>query len=212
MCREISIRGIEPHPENPDHMDQETLKKLRRLIEHTGKYEPLVVRRRPTGTARFQLVGGYNRLRALQAIGHRKARCVIWDVDDDEARLHLATLSRLPGKDIPERRAVLLERLLRVCNFEELALLLPDTPKQLGKLSELARIDPGPPVKPDPQGSSSSSRRYMVSFCLSQEQAAELDLALNVVISASKPQKTRSEALTGLADLFLRNCTARDKE
>ena len=94
MVTEVEISRLLPHPENSNRMDVETLSKLRRHIESTGRYEPLVVRPHPTEDGRFQVINGHHRLQVLKALGHTKARCVIWEVDDDQARLYLATLNR----------------------------------------------------------------------------------------------------------------------
>ena len=104
VLNEIAVESLVRHPENSNHMSAETLGKLRRHIERTGRYEPLTVRPHPREAGKFEVLNGHNRLRVLRAIGHKSARCVVWDVDDDQARLYLATLNRLAGSDIPERR------------------------------------------------------------------------------------------------------------
>ena len=45
MLQDIPIDLLAPHPENSNFMDAETLRKLRKHIERTGRYEPLTVRR-----------------------------------------------------------------------------------------------------------------------------------------------------------------------
>ena len=104
MIQEIDTSLLLPHPENSNHMDADTMRKLRRHIERTGKYEPLAVRPHPSEEGKFQVINGHNRLRVLRAIGHRKAACVVWDVNDAQARLYLATLNRLSGEDTSQGR------------------------------------------------------------------------------------------------------------
>ncbi len=113
MLVDIPIDSLVPHPENSNYMPAGMLRKLRLHIERTGRYEPLTVRPHPTLEGRFELLNGHNRLRVLRAIGHQSARCVVWDVNDDQARLYLATLNRLAGSDVPERWAALVERKLK---------------------------------------------------------------------------------------------------
>lgn len=95
-------------------MPAHVLRKLRSHLGRSGRYEPLVVRPHPELPGRFQLLNGHHRLRVLKELGHNSVRCLVWDVDDDQARLYLATLNRLAGHDIPERRATLIENLLDV--------------------------------------------------------------------------------------------------
>ncbi len=110
--QDIATNLLEEHPENNNFMDADSLLKLRRHIEKTSRYEPLTVRPHPWKEGKYQVINGHNRLRVLRALDHSSTRCVVWNLDDHQARLYLATLNRLSGHDIPERRAVLLENLL----------------------------------------------------------------------------------------------------
>ena len=105
---EIPIELLLEHPENSNLMNAETAQKLRRHIEQTGRYEPLTVRPHPSEEGKFQVINGHNRLKVLRTLKFEKANCVVWNLDEQQARLYLATLNRLSGKDIPERRAALL--------------------------------------------------------------------------------------------------------
>ena len=56
--------------------------------------------RRAGGTGDyFQIINGCHRCRALAKLGKKKAECVVWDVDDEQTDILLATLNRLGGKD-----------------------------------------------------------------------------------------------------------------
>lgn len=131
VLQDIPVELLVPHPENSNFMDAETLKKLRRHIERTGRYEPLTVRPHPSEACKFQVINGHNRLRVLRALNHQRAHCLVWNLDDDQTRLYLATLNRLSGKDVPEHRATLLENLLGTFDIDELSALLPDDRKQM---------------------------------------------------------------------------------
>ena len=141
MVREIDIARILPHPENCNRMDARTLSKLRRHIESAGRYEPLVVRPHPAEEDKFQVINGHHRLQVLKTLGQAKAKCVVWEVDDNQARLYLATLNRLSGEDIPERRALLIGRLLEAFEVDDLAGLLPESQDQVAELARLAGTD-----------------------------------------------------------------------
>lgn len=139
--QEIPIDLLVEHPENSNFMNAETAQKLRRHIERTGRYEPLTVRPHPSEEGKFQVINGHNRLRVLRALNYQTAHCVVWNLDDDQTRLYLATLNRLSGSDVPERRAALLENLLTTFDVNELIALLPDDRKQIEALKRLSRIE-----------------------------------------------------------------------
>lgn len=121
-------------------MNEETREKLLKHIKRTGIYEPLTVRPHPDEQGKFQIINGHNRLRVLQTLGRKTVLCAICNVDDDEARLYLATLNRLSGNDIPERRAMLLEKLLTTFDVDELAGLVPDGRNQLEELRRISQV------------------------------------------------------------------------
>jgi ParB-like chromosome segregation protein Spo0J len=129
--QEIPIELLKEHTENSNFMNAEMSQKLRRHIEQTGRYEPLTVRPYPNEEGKFQVINGHNRLRVLRALKYIAVSCVVWNLDDRQTRIYLATLNRLSGKDIPERRASLLENLLRSFEMKELTSLLPDNKKQI---------------------------------------------------------------------------------
>lgn len=184
--QDILIENLVPHPENSNHMTAEMLSKLRRHIERTGRYEPLTVRPHPSQESKFELLNGHNRLRALQAIGHESARCVVWDVDEAQARLYLATLNRLTGSEIPERRASLLENLLGAFDVANLSTLLPDDRGQLEELERLARLEPedfGTAGAPEGQ---EAKVPVILDFVLEEAEANEVNLALDMVLASER--------------------------
>jgi hypothetical protein len=76
----------------------------------------------------------------LRELGHDEARCDVWNVDDRETKLLLATLNRLEGQDIPIRRAQLVHELLGEMSLGDLAGLLPETDKQIEELETLLQF------------------------------------------------------------------------
>ena len=183
-------------------MNTDALRKLRRHIERTGLYEPLTTRPHPTELGRFQIINGNNRLHVLRALGCETALCAVWDIGDDQARLLLATLNRLSGNDIPERRAVLLENLLTRCSSDELSKLVPERIKDIKRLESLARLelDESPPVQ---GGDRAQDVSVMVSVTLSESEATEVNLALELILNASGEQLSRGQALAKLAASYI---------
>ncbi len=200
--QDIAVDLLEDHPENSNFMDAETLKKLRRHIEQTGRYEPLTIRPHPSEEGRFQIINGHNRLRVLRALNYQTARCVVWNLDDDQTRLYLATLNRLAGGDVPERRAALLEGLLATFAIDELSTLLPDDRGQLEELERLSRIELDELAGPGTaEGNSQVS--VILSFMLEESEAKQVNLALDVILKAADERLSRGQALVHLAHFYL---------
>jgi hypothetical protein len=198
----IPLDALEPHPENSNRMPPRLLEKLKRHIQRTGLYEPLVVRPVQCGTQnaecganrngtdgraavfstspaeadlrhselrtphwRYQILNGHHRARVLRELGHTHARCDVWEVGDDDARLLLATLNRLEGRDDPSARARLVARLAESRPAGELAHLLPEPADAVERLLRLAEPPPAP-LAPE----SLAPLARPMTFFLSEEQ------------------------------------------
>src|SRR5881397_1963689 len=135
--RMVLLDDLRPHPLNSNVMPEDLREKLRAHIRRTGRYPFLVVRPHPEEPGRFQVLDGHHRVEILRELGHADARCDVWDVNDREAKLLLATLNRLQGQDLPIRRAQLIHELLGEMSLDDLAGLLPESDKQLEELHSL---------------------------------------------------------------------------
>lgn len=198
MITDVEISRLLPHPENSNRMDAETLRKLRRHIERTGRYEPIVVRPHPTEKEMYQIINGHHRVQVLKALDRQQVKCVVWDVDDDQARLYLATLNRLSGEDIPERRALLVSNLIDGFGIDQLAQLLPEGPDQLRELERLVHVDleEALPAIPD---EGHSPGLVILEFFLDCHRAQEVNLALDLIAHRHGDVQRRSDALLRLA-------------
>ena len=209
--QEIPLKLLIEHPENSNFMDAEKLKKLRRHIEQTGRYEPLTVRPHPWEEGKFQVINGHNRLRVLRALNYQAAYCVVWNLDDNQTRLYLATLNRLSGSDVPERRVALLENLLTTFDINELSTLLPDDRKQLEELERLSRLELN-----ELTGQTTTEEKLQVpvilSFMLEEPEAKEVNLALDLTLKVENEKLSRSQALVHLARFYLGHCKPVTKE
>ncbi len=131
----IALDKLVGHPGNPNIMSSDKFGKLVRNIERTGRYEPLVVRPHPAKAGFFEIINGHHRSKALAKLGRERADCVVWDVDDSQVDILLATLNRLVGSDQLEKKLALLGRLRREMDTAELSKFLPYTKKQIEKLA-----------------------------------------------------------------------------
>ena len=134
----ISIGRLAGHPENPNRMSQAGFHKLIRHLERTGQYEPIVVRRHPRRSEAYQILNGHHRVRALKRLGYTEADCVVFEADDTQALIYLATLNALKGRSNLQNKRRLIGRLCGQCKMGTLAKLLPDTRSAIEKLKALA--------------------------------------------------------------------------
>ena len=169
----IPLDKLVEHPGNPNRMSSSTLAKLVRNIERTGRYEPLVVRPRSKRKRCFEIINGHHRCRALKRLGFKRADVVVWDVDDEQANIYLATLNRLSGSDELAGKIALLKRLTKKMNTRQLAKLLPQTPGQIKRLVNL-RL-PNAPAKPPPKPSANP-----MIFFVTNKQKATIEGALSL--------------------------------
>jgi hypothetical protein len=204
VIQDIPVELLVAHSENSNFMNAEMSQKLRRHIERTGRYEPIIVRPHPGEKGKFQVINGHNRLRVLKALNYKTVHSVIWDIDDNQTRLYLATLNRLSGSDVPERRAALLENLFTTFNTNELSSLLPDSEKQIDELRRLSGIDLEKLTELD-----TIEEKFKVpvilTFMLEETEAKGVALALDLVITRGK-NLSRCQALASLARFYLERC------
>jgi len=133
----IAIDRFVPHPDNPNRMSRTNFAKLLGNIQRTGRYEPLVVRPCPDRAGYFQIINGHHRWQALAKLGYKTAEAVVWDIDDAQVNILLATLNRLGGTDILAKKLALLKKLSDQMPIKDLAKLLPQTAKQIERLTNL---------------------------------------------------------------------------
>ncbi len=173
--KSIPLDRLRDHPANANVMRADLLDTLTRHIDATGHYPPLIVRPMPGEGGAYQLLDGHHRRAALDRLGHAAARCVVWDVDDEQALVLLATLNRLEGADDPRRRAKLIaelnDRLGR--GRADLAKLLPESSAAVAKL--LSLNNPLPKPRPAPRLADLPRATH---FFLLPAERARLDAAL----------------------------------
>ena len=195
----IALDKLGFHPDNPNRQSKINFAKLVRNIERTGRYEPLVVRPCPGKADYFQIINGYHRCHALARLRYETADCIVWDIDDEETDILLATLNRLGGSDELGKKLKLLKRLNKKMATGELAKLLPQTAKQIERLTNLKR--PSAPAK-----MSAKCFANPLVFFVNDTQQQQIERALSL-IEEPKAKMTnatkRAAALTHMAGYFL---------
>jgi ParB-like chromosome segregation protein Spo0J len=191
-----------PHPLNANVMPDDLKDKLRAHIKRTGNYPHVIVR--PQG-GKYQVLDGHHRLQILEDLGHHEARCDVWDVDDREAKLLLATLNRLEGQDQPIRRAQLIHELLGEMSLGDLGGLLPETEKMIEELHALLEF-PAEEIAAQLEAQAEDQERVLprvMSFVVTPEQEDLIDRAVEAASDGTPGRDRKARGLTNLAKAFL---------
>ena len=196
----ISIRKLRPHPANPNRMKDESFRKLVGHIEQTGQYEPIVVRTHPKKEGLYQILNGHHRFRVLKKLGYSHADCIVFQADDAQAMVYLATLNQLAGKDNVYKKSRLIEQLNKLYSSRQLSKMLPDSKTAIEKLNQLSQSQFLPKIK------SQASFLMPMTFCLTSDQHQLISQAFEKAIdekdSGTHTQK-RVGALCRLAKHYL---------
>jgi len=203
--KSIAIDKLTAHPGNANRMSRANFAKLVRNIEQTGRYEPLIVRPEPKRGGLFQIINGHHRCRVLKKLGYTAADCLVWDVDDEQTDILLATLNRLSGADEPVKKIELIKRLNAKLNTKQLAKLLPYPEKQIQRLVCLERS--GAAVLKDIETKAQAFAEPLVFFVSASQRLIieqALALAAENVNEKTGPAR-RAEALCAIAKRFVEN-------
>ena len=213
----IAIDRLIPHPGNPNKMSKTNFDKLVRNIKQTGHYEPLVVRPCPDARGTrdagqvsvspcrgsqcpsvFQIINGHHRWQALKQLGYKVADVVVWDIDDRQTDILLATLNRLGGRDDLDKKLALLKRLNKTLASRELAKLLPQTAKQIERLTSLKL-----PAAPAPAVHFANPLVFFVNDTQQQIIEQALSVAEKSLMDCTTKAARRAAALTTIAQAWL---------
>ena len=207
--RMVALDDLLAHPLNSNVMPADLQEKLRAHIKRTGRYPFLVVRPHPEQAGKYQVLDGHHRVAILRELGHTEARCDVWEVDDHEAKLLLATLNRLQGQDLPIRRAELIHELLGEMSAEDLAGLLPETDKQLEELHALLEF-PADEIARLLDEQAEEAEKVLprvLSFVVSPEQEKVIEEAVELASDGMPGRDRKAKGLTNLARHFIKERT-----
>jgi hypothetical protein len=193
----IPLDSLLPHPENPNKMSKQNFEKLKRHIKKSHNYEPLIVRKHPEIENHFQIINGHHRAEALKQIGQTFADCLEWNINDDEARLFLATLNRLGGKDELSAKAALYKNLSEKFSVAELVKLLPDDKQTIEKLKDITK----PPI-----GFEEDKKAFLntLVFFLDDGQIETVENALEKTAQTGTKSEKMAKAITIISENYLK--------
>jgi ParB-like chromosome segregation protein Spo0J len=201
----IPLTDLLPHPLNSNVMPPDLQAKLRAHIKRSGRYPYLVVRPHPDEPGKYQVLDGHHRVAVLRDLGHTEARCDVWEVNDREAKLLLATLNRLQGQDQPRRRAELIHELLGEMSLDDLGGLLPETDKQIEELHALLEF-PADEVALLLEEQAEEAEKVLprvMTFVVTPEQEALIEQAVELASDGTKGRDRKARGLANLASRFL---------
>lgn len=198
--KHISLEQLVPHPDGANRMSRTNVEKLVRNIERTGRYEPLVVRPCPGRRGFFQILNGRHRCEALRKLGRTTADVMIWDVDDEQTDILLATLNRLGGRDILEKKLTVLRRLARRIPVRKLSRLLP------GTLGQIERLTGSEPLSQATARKAAAFAKAMVFFVDDAQQRA-IEEALSAADRSTDGRSRAAARAAALAELAARFLT-----
>lgn len=203
--RMIPLDQLVAHPLNANTMPEELRAKLAAHIKRTKRYPFIVVRPHPDEPGTFQILDGHHRVEILRELGHTEARCDIWQVDDREAKLLLATLNRLEGQDVPIRRAQLIHELLGEMNLGDLAGLLPETDKQLEELEALLQFPADEIAELLAQQAEDEEKVLprVLTFVVTQPQEELIERAVELASDGTTGRDRKARGLANLARAYL---------
>ncbi len=210
-CVSIELDRLIVHPDNPNRMSKSNFAKLVRNIKLTGRYEPLIVRAHPTEKPRYQIINGHHRCDALLKLGYQKADCIIWDIDDGQTDILLATLNRLCGSDEPAKKSALFNRLNRRLEAAQLAKLLPNSARQIQRLASLSKSRIQLAALP----ADAQCLAEPLVFFVDDSQKLIIERAVSLAQKdAGKKTKAakRAAALTNMAALFCRSANQTEQK
>src|SRR6059036_614729 len=203
--RMVALDDLLPHQLNSNVMSPDLQAKLRAHIKRTSRYPFLVVRPHPDEPGKYQVLDGHHRVAVLRDLGHTEARCDVWQVDDRETKLLLATLNRLQGQDQPRRRAELVHELLGEMSLDDLAGLLPETDKQLEELHSLLEF-PAEEIAALLEEQAEEADKVLpriMSFVVTPEQEELIEQAVEMASDGTRGRDRKARGLTNLARHFM---------
>jgi ParB family chromosome partitioning protein len=116
---ELKIKEIRPNPYQPrKEFDEQGLKELADSIKENGVFQPILVRKRKTGSG-YELVAGERRLRASKLAGKDSIPAIIVDFNDQQM-MEISLLENIQRKDLtPIEEAQAYDQLIRKLGYTQ---------------------------------------------------------------------------------------------
>src|SRR2546423_13312292 len=97
---EIALERISPNPHQPRRMiNDDAIAELAASIRSTGVIQPIIVRRSPDDSERYQLIAGERRWRAAKVAGLATVPAIVRDVDSF-TQAQMALIENIQREDL----------------------------------------------------------------------------------------------------------------
>ena len=139
--QEKKIQDLKPAPYNPRKISDDALTGLENSLKRFGVVQPIIWNKR-TG----YVVGGHQRLKALEKLGEKKIQCIVVDLDETEEKALNVTLNNAAISG--EFTADLAGLIDAICDKDEAgaeALALSDLISAEQAKSQISEFKPGKP-------------------------------------------------------------------
>jgi len=137
--KEIPVDIIHVNPWNPNVMPQSTLDHLKQEYSRVGYLQPIVVRPKQTpGGLFYEVIDGEHRMKAAVDMGMTKLKCVVVEMDDEQAKITTINLNRIKGADDPFKLTDLLKDLNTTLDLTQLSSILNMPMTELETMFELS--------------------------------------------------------------------------
>lgn len=114
---EIDISLIDNFPKHPFKvLENEDLRKLEESINEHGVLEPILVR--PKENGRYEIISGHRRKRASELLGIKTIKCIIKNLDDDQAIINMVDSNLHREKILPSEKAFAYKMKLEAMNHQ----------------------------------------------------------------------------------------------
>ena len=102
----LDINFIDPYPNQPYQVnDDDAMAELIESIKETGLIQPIIVRKSPNNSTRYQVISGHRRLHACKKLGYKQIKAVVKDMDDDTAIMFLIDSNKYRPEILPSEKA-----------------------------------------------------------------------------------------------------------
>lgn len=102
----LDINLIDPYPNQPYQVnDDDAMFELVESIKETGLIQPIIVRKSPINSTRYQTISGHRRVHACKKLGYKQIKAVVKDMDDDTAIMFLIDSNKYRPEILPSEKA-----------------------------------------------------------------------------------------------------------
>lgn len=185
QMRVVNLSDLSSRADRASRIGKRQRDAIKAHIAETAVYPALIVRPREKRLDKYEIIDGHVRAEILAELGWESARCEVWPVDGDQARLLSVSLNQLRSRPDARGRGKLLGKLTRKFGAEATADRLGMTVASLRRY-----LQQGAPAKISSSGP--TLQLQPVVFHLPPAQAEALAEVLDQ-FSAGKGK--RSEAL-----------------